>query len=62
LWNIRQQNGSTGFPAGIMNKAQIYVEDDELNISVACSAAAGATFTLPFIGLACEQSGENFVQ
>ena len=61
-YNINQENGSTGFPAGIMNKAQIYVEDDELNIQVAQDVAAASLNKLVLIGLTCEQSGENFVQ
>jgi len=59
-WDIRSMQENS--PAGIFNKAQIYVEDDELNIQHAFSTGGGFTSTTPYYGLTCEQSGENFVQ
>lgn len=58
-WDIRQMQQDS--PAGIFNKAQIFVEDDELNILHAHNIAAAVSVT-PYYGLTCEQSGENFVQ
>jgi hypothetical protein len=58
-WDIRQM--LENFPAGIMNKAQIYVEDDEIEINHAHDTASVSSQT-PYYGLTCEQSGETFVQ